>query len=105
MEGLTEQGPVAGSTQERLQDRAVTNAQRLLPGASPPQKKFPRQCSSSASRIVENHNTHLAPGFTPNNLVPAPANVATFWGLLGPGGLTASTTCPSSSGTAFPSVA
>ena len=40
--------------------------QRLQPGASPPQKKFARQCSSSTSGIMENHNTHLAPGFTPN---------------------------------------
>ena len=54
---------------------------------------------------MENHNTHLAPGLTPNNLVPAPANVAILWGLLGPGGLTASTKCPSSSGTASPRVA
>ena len=35
---------------------------------------------------MENHNTHLAPGFTLNDLDPAPANVAIFWGLLGPGG-------------------
>ena len=31
---------------------------------------------------MENHNTHLTPGFTPNKLVPAPANVAILWGLL-----------------------
>ena len=35
---------------------------------------------------MENRNTHLAPGFTLNDLAPAPANVAVFWGLLGPGG-------------------
>ena len=35
---------------------------------------------------MENHNTHLAPGFTLNDLAPAPANVAAFQGLLGPGG-------------------
>ena len=35
---------------------------------------------------MENHNTHLVPGFTLNDLVPAPVNVAIFWGLLGPGG-------------------
>ena len=34
---------------------------------------------------MENHNTHLAPGFTLNDLVPAPANAAILWGLLGPG--------------------
>ena len=34
-----------------------------------------------------NHNTYLAQGFTLNDLVPAPANVAVFWGLLGPGDL------------------
>ena len=102
MEGLTEQWPGAGRTQECLWDCAATDAQRLWPGASPPQKKFARQCSSSASGIMENHNTHLAPGFTHNELVPVAANVAILWGLLGPGGLTASTKCPSSSGTASP---
>ena len=29
---------------------------------------------------MENHSTHLAPGFTLNNLAPAPANVAVFLG-------------------------
>ena len=36
---------------------------------------------------METHDTHLAPAFTLNDLVPAPANVAVFWGLLRPGGL------------------
>ena len=54
---------------------------------------------------MENHNTHLAPGFTLNDLVPAPANVAILWGLLGPGCLTAPTKCPSSSGATSPRVA
>ena len=76
----------AGHTQERLQDHAAADAQKLRPGASPPQKKFVRQCSSSISGIMEKHNTHLAPVFTLNDLVPAPANVDVFWGLLGPGG-------------------
>ena len=101
-DSLTKQWPGAGHTQECLQDRAAANAQRLWPGASPPPKKFTRQCSSSTSGIMENHNRHLAPGFTLNDLVPAPANVAILWGLLGPGGLTASAKCPSSSGTASP---
>ena len=35
---------------------------------------------------MEDHNTHLAPVFTLNDLVPAPANVAILWGLLGSGG-------------------
>ena len=35
---------------------------------------------------MENHNTHLAPGVTLNDLAPAPENVTAFWGLLGPGG-------------------
>ena len=104
-EGLTEQRPGAGRTQEHLRDCAAADAQRLQPGASPAQKKFTRYCSSSISGIMENHNTHLAPGFTPNDLVPAPVNVAVLWGLLGPGGLTASTKCPSSSGTASSRVA
>ena len=72
--------------QEHLPDPAAAGAPRLQPGASPPQKKFARQCSSSVSGIMENHDTHLAPGFTLNDLVPAPANMVIFWGLLGPGG-------------------
>ena len=90
-EGLTEQWPNeqwlnVGCTQERLLDPAAASALRLWPGASPPQEKFARQCNSSVSGIMENHNTHPAPGFTLKDLVPAPANVAVFWGLLGPGG-------------------
>ena len=104
-ESLTEQWPNAGCTQESSWDGAAAEAQRLRPGASPPQKKFARQYSSSISGIMENHNTSLAPGFTLNNLVPAPANVAVFWGLLGTGFLTASTKCPFSNGTTSPRVA
>ena len=90
-EGLTEQWPNeqwpnVGRTQESPLDPAAAGAPRLWAGASPPQKKFERQCSSSVSGIMENHNTHLAPGFTLNDLVPAPENVAAFQGLLGPGG-------------------
>ena len=84
-EGLTEQWPNAVCTQERLLVFAAAGAPRLWPGASPPQKKFAKLCSSSASGIMEDHNTHLAPGFTLNDLAPAPVNVAVFWGLLGPG--------------------
>ena len=54
---------------------------------------------------MENYNTHLAPGFMLKDLVPARVDVAVLWGLLGPGCLTASTKCPSSSGTASPRVA
>ncbi|VFV31553.1 Hypothetical predicted protein, partial [Lynx pardinus] len=89
-EGLTEQRPNEqwpniGCTQERPLDRVVAGAPRLRPGASPSLKMFTRQCSSSVSGIMEYHNTHLAPGFTLNDLVPAPANAAILWGLLGPG--------------------
>ena len=89
-EGLTkqwpqEQWPNVGCTQERLLDPAAASAPRLA-NASLLQKKFTRQCSSSISGIMENHKPHLAPGFTLNDLIPAPANVAVFWGLLGPGG-------------------
>ena len=90
-EGLTEQWPNeqwlnVSCAQERLLDPAAAGAPRLKPGASLPQKMFVKQCSSSVSGIMENHNTHLAPGFTFNDLAPAPANVAISWGLLGPGG-------------------
>ena len=43
--------------------------------------------SSSVSGIMENHNTHLAPGFNLKDLlVPAPVNLVVLWGLLGQGG-------------------
>ena len=89
-EGLTEQWPNeqwpnVGCTQECLLDPAVAGAPRLWPGASPPPQKIVRQCSLNISGYMENCNTHLAPGFTLNNLAPAPANVAAFQGLLGPG--------------------
>ena len=85
-EGLTEQWPNVVCTQECPLDPAAACTLRLWPGASPPQKMFVRQCSSSVSGIMENHNTHLASGFTLNDLVPAPGNVAVLRGLLGPGG-------------------
>ncbi|VFV28928.1 Hypothetical predicted protein [Lynx pardinus] len=85
-EGLSEQWPNVGCTQECLLHPAVAGALRLQPGASPPPKKIARQCSSSISGTMENRHTHLTPGFTLNNLAPAPANVAAFRGLLGPGG-------------------
>ena len=71
-------------TQERSQDYAATDAQSLKLRASPPQKKFTRLCSSSISGIMGNHNTYLAPSFTPNDFVPAPVNVVVLWGLLAP---------------------
>ena len=74
-------------------------------GTSPSQEMFVRQCSSSVSGIMENHNTHLAAGFTLNDLAPAPANVAAFRGLLGPGGFNSLYHMSSSSGTASPCVA
>ena len=68
-------------------DAAAFGALRLWPGARLPQGKFARQCSKLSttvrqfvSGIMQNNNTHLAPGFTLNDLAPPPANV------LGPGG-------------------
>ena len=90
-EGLTEQRPNEqrpniGCTREHPLDPVVAGAPRLRPGARPSQKMFTRQCRSSVSGMMENHNARLAPGFTLNGLVPAPANVASFRGLPGPGG-------------------
>ena len=67
--------PPAGPTQECSQNHAAAEAQRLWLGASPPQRKFPRSCSSSGSGIVANHNTLLVPGFTPSDLVPTPVRL------------------------------
>ena len=85
-EGLTEQWLNVGCAQVHLLDPAVTGAQRLWPGASLSPKKITGQCSLRVSGTMENHNTHLAPGFTLSNLPPAPVNVAAFPGLLGLGG-------------------
>ena len=82
-EGLTEHWPNIGCTQERLLDPAAAGVLRLLPGASPPQEEFASYCSSSISGIMENHNTHLAPGFTLNDLIPALTNLVVLWGPLG----------------------
>ena len=102
----------ASFTQEHLWDCAAAVAQRLRLGASPSQKKFTQLCSSSVSGIVENHNMHLAPGFTLKELVPAPANVECRCSLrsaetsgIGSGGHTDSTKCPPSRGTTSPRVA
>ena len=83
---LNEQRPNVSCTQEQPLDPAVAGDLRLRPGASPLSKKIARHCSLSVSGTMENRNTHLTPGFTLNNLAPAPAIVAAFWGLLGPGG-------------------
>ena len=83
-EGLTEEWPVHSCPQERSQDHAAANAQRLQLGASLPQKKFTQSCSSSILGIMVNYNTHLAPGFPLNVLFPTPANVVVLQGLLGP---------------------
>ena len=104
-EGLTEHWPNVGCTQECPLDPAVAGAPRLRPGASPPQKKFSRQCSSSVSGIMEKHNTHLAPGFTLKTLFQhqrmwPPSGVC--WDRVAS---TVSAKCPSSRGTTFPRVA
>ena len=77
--------PSVGGSHRLMAERAMAECQlhpgtpsgpcccccpRLRPGASPPQKKFARWCSSSVSGIMENHHTHLAPGFTLKDLVP-----------------------------------
>ena len=75
-----EQWPNGGCAQERLPDPAGAGAPRLRPGVSPPQK-------SSRDSVAAAFQGLWAPGFTLNDLVPAPANVAAFRGLLRPGGL------------------
>ena len=108
-EGLTkqwpnEQWPNVGCTQEHLLDPAAAGAPRLWPGASPSQKMFTRQCSSSVSGNMENHNTwHQASPLTTlpqHQQMWLPSGVC--WDEVAS---TVSTKCPSSSGTAFPRVA
>nr|XP_060460358.1 uncharacterized protein LOC132660398 [Panthera onca] len=86
---------------------AAAAALRLQPDASPPQKKFSRQCSSSASGMMANRNTPLAPGSTPSDLVSSPSECGGSSGSPGAlplvaGSHTASTRCPPSRGTAAP---
>ena len=100
-------GRVLAQSQEHSQDYAAADAQKLQLDASPPRKKFTQLCSSSISGFMEYHNTHLAPGFTLNVLVPAPENVVVsgvHWDLCLLGDCTASTKCPSSSRTTSPHV-
>ena len=90
-EGLTEQW----LNEQRPNVPAPRNARwnPLLPvprdcgqvPACPPTSKS-RDSVASAFQNHGNRNTHLAPAFTLDNLAPAPVNVATFRGLLGPGG-------------------
>ena len=49
-------------------------------------RKSSRDGVAAAFQGLWEITTHLAPGFTLNDLVPAPANVAAFRGLPGPGG-------------------
>ncbi|VFV30717.1 Hypothetical predicted protein, partial [Lynx pardinus] len=70
-----------------------------------PRKSLRDSVAAVPQGLWKNHNTHLAPGFTSNALIPAAANVAVLWGLLSPSGLTAFTECSSSSGTPSPRVA
>ena len=84
--------------------RCLADALRLQPGASPSQM-FARQCSSSVSGIMENHNPHPAPAsplttLTQHQLTWPPSGVC--WDQVAS---TVSTKCPSSSGTTFPLVA
>ena len=101
--GFTEQRLGASRTQEHSQDCAAADPQRLWLGASLPQKKFTRLCSSSISGIMESYNTHLAPGFTLTTLF----QYQQMWLFSGVclGGCTVSTKCPSSRGAASPHVA
>ena len=69
-------------TQEQPLDSTVASAQDCSQVPARLHKKITRQCSLSISGTMENHNTHLTPGFSLNNLAPAPVNVAVFWGLL-----------------------
>ena len=80
-----EQWPNVGCTQERLLDPAAAGARDCSQVPAHPRKSS-RDRVAAAFQGLREINTHLAPGFTLNDLVPAPANVAVFWGLLGPGG-------------------
>ena len=68
VEGLTEQWPGAGHPQECLRYPDACRCPETVARCQPSPEKFRKTCSSSASGIMENHNTHLTPGFTPNDL-------------------------------------
>ncbi|VFV36159.1 Hypothetical predicted protein [Lynx pardinus] len=89
-EGLTEQWPNEqwpniSCTQEHLLDPAAAGTPRLA-RCQPAPENVCKTVLLQRFRDDGNHNTHLAPDFTLKDLVPAPANVAAFRGLLGPGG-------------------
>ncbi|XP_044892578.1 uncharacterized protein LOC109491637 isoform X2 [Felis catus] len=81
-EGLSEQWPGAGRVQERSQT-CCCRCGDCGPGASASQRKFAPSCGRSVSGTMANHNTHVAPGFTPNDPVLAPVNVVVLPGPPG----------------------
>ena len=81
--GLPEQWPGAPTPGNACMTMPLQKP-RLRLGASPPQKKFEQLRSSSSSGFMENHNTHLVPGFTLHILFPALATVVVLRGPLGP---------------------
>ena len=89
--------------QERWRDCAA-DAQRLRLGWVPAApEKVPMIGWQQRFRYYG--KSQCTSGFTPSDLVPAPANAIVLRGPLGPGGCTASTKCPPSRGTASPRVA
>ena len=85
-EGLTEQWPNIGCTRNTCWTLLLLVTRDCGQVPACPRKSSQDSVAAVFSGIRENHNTHLAPDFALNGLVPAPANVAVFWGLLGPSG-------------------
>ena len=104
-EGLTEQWPNVGCTQERLPDPAAAGAPRLWPGASCPRKSSQDSVAALSQGLwkITTHAWHQAPPlmtlFQHQRMWPFSG---VCWDRVAS---TVSTECPSSSGTAFPRVA
>lgn len=84
--GLCFKTPHFRNPQGFLQDSLGKGLSEQWLGAGLPQKRFLPLCSSRSLEFMANHNTKLAPGFAALwRLFLISVNVATLWGLLGPG--------------------
>ena len=104
-EGLTEQWPNAGRTQERLLDPAAAAASRLRPGATCPRKRSQDSVAAAFQglwKITTHiwHQSSLLRTLPQHQQMWPPSRVC--WDQVAS---TVSTKCPSSSGTASPHVA
>ena len=104
-EGLTEQWPNVGSTQEHLLDPATAGILRLWPSASPPRKSL-QDSVAAAFQGLWKITTHIWHQASPLTTLFQHQRMWLFSGVCWDQvASTISANCPSSSGTVFPCVA